>query len=1142
MMTIKQDIALCFMLSGISLWLSVVTSKSKLTVDGGLWNTQSRWTIGEKLYLSLLNFSRSRLLLRKIARFSAYGVSIIASFAIIQYLFTPTQNIDLPWDNSFQASSTIKLISVLNFTATGIALELLSRRNLSKKNQNQNSWYLQILALLATIVSFLVLVSYAYQVKRFDGMVAYACMALGTAVGFVVLCAGILSAPADLRIMRLITQNTDKSSLIRRLLVLTTVIPVGTGWLILKGYYTSRYEAEFVIPLLIVMIVLIFTLLIWQCATHIQKIIHQRDQPEGEAQSKQENEAKLKTLVGANIMGILFSDSNGAIEQANTEFLRIIGYKHSDIIAGTINWQKLTPPEYLHLDRQRLIEARDKGLCTPYEKEFIRKDGTHIPVLINHVRQGTSQNKFVTFVFDLSEKKKAQVTLRDRKKWLEDLLNLIPIPLLVIEPKTAKIIFANQGAEKFARNDFFNLNLNSKKTSEYYFTDTFGNSITPEKTPGFQIVSGKKLDGLEINWHTPEDTQSLMIYADNFPPIEGHDSTVVVFIQDITEFKQTEKALSLDEQKLKVLTETSSNLLFKQEPKEFINRLFFKLTQFIDLDAYLYYVVDDKSQVLHLLSHSGISTEIAQKIDNLPMDRGIYANVATQRETIVLDCLQTSTETQAEELREIGLNSGYIYPLIIQNKLLGILVLSSHSCSNFQPDELVMMQTVCDQITVAMERLQLINSHQQQIEQLKATNRFKDDFLAVLSHELRSPLNAILGWTQLLRSRQHLDPNKKAQALEIIERNAKTQTQLVEDLLDVSRALRGKLCLRVEDCNLVAIIQRVVQTLSVAAQAKKIQVQTVLKDDIRKIPGDSDRLEQIIWNLLSNAIKFTPQGGKVTIKLSQITAPESLVMGQKNAQSYQEEELPITEYIQIQVIDTGIGISPERLPYIFELFYQGDISISRSYGGLGLGLAIVRHLVELHGGIIDVESRSNTSGTIFSVKLPLLPRKKDRVNEKNKYITDKSLAFSHSKSSFVSSSLKELKILVVDSESESRELIYTILRKSQAIVRTVDSVSEAVEILSHWQADVLVSDIRMVDGDGFTLLQKLRDRKLAGNDFPKGGVVSNIPAAALTMSCKTEDRIHALEEGYQLHLPKPVDPTELTTVVATLAQRVKNKS
>lgn len=1143
MMTIKQDIALCFMLS-ILLLLSVVTSKSKLTVDGCLWETPTRQTIDGKIYLSLLKVSCSRLLLRKIARFSAHGVLTIALFSIVQYLFNPTQSIDLPWtwDKSFQTSSTMGLTSALKFTLVGIVLELLSRKNRSKKNQNQNYWYLQILALLATIVSFLVLVSYTYQVNRLNGRVVYASMVLVTVVGFAVFCAGILSARADLGIIRLITQNTDESSLIRRLLVLTTVTLVGAGWLILQGYHAKMYEAESAISLVIATIIFVFTLLIWQYAIQIERIIHQYDRLKGEVQSEQENEAKLKTLVGANIMGILFSDSNGAIEQANTEFLRIIGYKHSDIIAGTINWQKLTPPEYLNLDRQRLNEAREKGVCTPYEKEFIRKDGAYIPVLINHVRQGTSKNKFVTFVFDLSEKKKAQATLKHRQKWLEYLLKLMPIPLLLIEPKTAKIIFANQAAEKFVIHGFLNFHLNSKNTSEYYFTDIFGNSIPPEETPGFQIVSGKKLDGLEVNWHTPKDIQSLMIYADTLPAIDGHNSTGVVFIQDITKFKQTEKALSLDDQKLKFLAETSSNLLFKQEPKEFINQLFFKLTELIDLDAYFYYAVDDKSQILHLLSHSGISTEIAEEIDNLPIDRGIYGTVAKQRGIIVLDCVQTGTEIETEQLRQIGIKSGYIYPLIIQNKLLGILVLSSYSSSNFQPDELVMMQTVCDQITVAMERLQLINCHQQQIEQLKATNRFKDDFLAVLSHELRSPLNAILGWTQLLRSRQHLDPNKKAQALEIIERNAKTQTQLVEDLLDVSRALRGKLCLRVEDCNLVTIIQRVVQTLSVAAQAKKIQVKTILEDNIRTIPGDSDRLEQIIWNLLSNAIKFTPQGGKVTIELSQITVSESLVIGQKDVLSFQEEELPVTEYIQIQVIDTGIGISPERLPHIFELFYQGDISISRSYGGLGLGLAIVRHLVELHGGVINVENRSDIKGTIFSVELPLLPRKKDQVNEQDTCISDRSLAVPYCNSSFVSSYLKELKVLVVDSESENRELIYTILRKYQAIVRTVDSVSEAMQLLRHWRAEVLVSDIRIIDGDGLTLLQKLRDRKLVDNNFPEANVVSDIPAAALTMSCKAEDRIRALEEGYQLHLPKPVDPTELATVIATLAKRAKNNN
>ena len=1131
MVTIKQDIALCFILSGISLWLSVVAYKNKLAGEGRSWKMQKRRILEEKPDLFFPNISQSQPLLRILARISACGVLTIALFSIIQYLFNLHSAIDLPWWKSIPVGESMELSSALNFTLIGIALQLLSRRNLSRINQHQNFRYVQILASLATLISFLVLVSYAYQVKRLDGIVTYASMALGTAVGFAVLCAGILLARADLGIMRLVTQNTDESSLIRRLLLLTIVIPVGTGWLVLQGYQTNKYGVEFAVSLFVVAVVVIFTILIWQSAAQIEQIIRQRER---------ENEAKLKTLVGANIMGILFSDSNGAIEQANTEFLRLVGYRRSDIIAGTVNWQKLTPSEYLHLDRERLLEAREKGVCTPYEKEFIHKDGTRIPVLINHVRQGKSRDKFVTFVLNLSEKKQAQAALKHRQQWLENLLNVMPIPLLLIEPKTARVIFANQEGQKFASAGLLNYNSNFTAPSDYYFTDIFGSPIPPEKTPGFKIAHGKKLDGFEINWHTPDGIQSLIVYADNLPGMEGYGSTGVVIVQDITKFKQIEKALSLDDKKLQVLSEAASNLLSNQEPREFINKLFRQLTQAIDLDAYFYYIVDESSQSLGLSSYNGISEEIAGKIDNLPIDRGIYGIVAAERRTIILDSLQQSTEPQTEQLRSIGINACCCYPLIVQDKLLGILVLSSYSCSNFKRDELVMMKTVCDQIAIAIERVQLINSRQHQIEQLQATNRFKDDFLAVLSHELRSPLNAILGWTQLLRSRSHLDPNKKAQALEIIERNAKTQTQLVEDLLDISRALRGKLRLQVGNCDLVTIIQKTIETLSLAAQAKKIQIQTILQNNVRTIVGDSDRLEQIIWNLLSNAIKFTPQGGRVTIKLSQITACESLVMGQSNLQISPDCKLPITNYVQIQVIDTGIGISRERLPHIFERFYQGDISITRSYGGVGLGLAIVRHLVELHGGIVDVESPGNCQGTTFSVKLPLLMGKKEQANKPNKSFAEKSLAASCSTSSSISSSLTGVKVLILDSEVDSREFISTTLQKYQAIVKAVASVPEALQTLNQWQPDVLVSDIRMVGKDGCTIMSKLRDRKSASNNFYETWGFPNIPAAALTMSCKTEDRIRAIEEGYQLHLPKPVEPAELVTVVAALARRTNN--
>jgi signal transduction histidine kinase len=268
------------------------------------------------------------------------------------------------------------------------------------------------------------------------------------------------------------------------------------------------------------------------------------------------------------------------------------------------------------------------------------------------------------------------------------------------------------------------------------------------------------------------------------------------------------------------------------------------------------------------------------------------------------------------------------------------------------------MQAVCDQIAIAMERASLISSLQQQTLQLTEANRMKDEFLAILSHELRSPLNAILGWAQMLRSSRKLTEIQTAKALETIERNARIQTQLIEDLLNISRMIKGKLRLNVRSCDLVAIIESVLDSLRLAADAKEIHIETSIDRNTELILGDSGRLQQIIWNLLSNAIKFTPQGGRVQVDLQRINS-----------------------YVEITVSDTGIGIKPEFMPHIFDCFRQADSSSTRSHGGLGLGLSIVRHLVELHGGTIYVESAGEGKGAKFTLMLPLINVKLGQTNK-----------------------------------------------------------------------------------------------------------------------------------------------------------------
>ncbi|MEG4072242.1 ATP-binding protein [Microcoleus sp. Pol14C2] len=385
----------------------------------------------------------------------------------------------------------------------------------------------------------------------------------------------------------------------------------------------------------------------------------------------------------------------------------------------------------------------------------------------------------------------------------------------------------------------------------------------------------------------------------------------------------------------------------------------------------------------------------------------------------------------------------------------------------------------------------------------EAANRAKDEFLSILSHELRTPLNAILGWSTMLRQK-NLSEDKVARALETIERNAKSQAQLIEDILDVSRIITGKLRLRVRPVNLVPVIESAIESVQLAAEAKSIRLQSVLDSEAGPLLGDADRLQQVVWNLLSNAVKFTPKDGRVQILLQRVNS-----------------------HVEITVSDTGAGISSDFLPLVFDRFSQHDSTTTRSYGGLGLGLAIVRQLVELHGGTVTVVSPGIGQGTTFTVKLPVMiihlpPTAPEPLNS----LVEANGRFQ------TSPTLEGLQILVVEDEADALELLSTILGKYGAEVMAVASVKEALTIIetaTDRKPDVLVSDIGMPDEDGYSLIRKLRQL-----EAQRGG---RLPAIALTAYARNDDRQQALLAGFQMHLTKPVDAAELVAVVASLTGR-----
>ncbi|WNZ26914.1 response regulator [Leptolyngbya sp. NK1-12] len=412
----------------------------------------------------------------------------------------------------------------------------------------------------------------------------------------------------------------------------------------------------------------------------------------------------------------------------------------------------------------------------------------------------------------------------------------------------------------------------------------------------------------------------------------------------------------------------------------------------------------------------------------------------------------------------------------------------------------IVVQEITEQKQAELERERLLASEQMARAAAEAANRTKDEFLSVLSHELRTPLNAILGWAQMLRSKPQLDAAIVQRALETIERNARGQANLINDLLDISRIITGKLRLNVCPVELITVIEAAIDTVRPAADAKGIQIRAILDPEAGPVSGDVDRLQQVVWNLLSNAVKFTPRGGWVQVRLERV-----------NSQ------------VEIVVSDSGLGINPDFLPFVFDRFQQADSKTTRSHGGLGLGLAIVRHLVELHGGSVSVYSAGLGQGAIFTVQLPLMVAQPLKEGERVHPRADADALRSDLPQ------LYGLHILVVDDEVDARELIRMILHQCGAEVSVAASASEAIALLDRLQPDLLISDIGMPNEDGYTLIRQLRA------EFDS----KRLPAVALSAYARVEDRTRALAAGFQLHLAKPVNLPELTAAVASLTGRTE---
>lgn len=557
------------------------------------------------------------------------------------------------------------------------------------------------------------------------------------------------------------------------------------------------------------------------------------------------------------------------------------------------------------------------------------------------------------------------------------------------------------------------------------------------------------------------------------------DSGLSAYIQDVSDRKQSEAALKASQEKLRMLAE--SNLIG---------------ILFGDVDGG---VSDANDEFLRMVGYT-----------REQLERGELRWIdITPPEYLPLD------EIGIAEAKAEGVCSPYEKEYIRPDGSR-IPVLMGYILLGEKWQELVAF--ILD-LTVRKELEQELHDR---AEELARANRIKDEFLGTLSHELRTPLNAMLGWAQLLRYRK-FDEKTTVKALETIDRNTRSLGTLIEDLLDVSQIMTGQLSLNLRWVDLISTVEGAIDTLAPAIGAKNIEIVTDFDQTAGRMFGDSGRLQQVAWNLLSNAIKFTPDGGQVRVALRKVQ--RTSIPGQS---ACCHNLSPPS--VEIEVSDTGQGIPQEFLPHVFERFSQADSSATRSYNGLGLGLALVRHFVELHGGTVQVESAGEGQGASFFVRLPIKQREGDggcSVAGAGEFVVRETPGKSPINESFVSSNLSGVRVLVVDGDRDSLDFVRTVLEDCGAEVETAVSEIEALEAIPRLNLNVLAIDLGIQTADGESLLSHLRQR--IGD--------REIPAVAFTTYGRVQERVRALRQGFQIHLPKPLDPAELVAVVASLVAR-----
>ena len=912
----------------------------------------------------------------------------------------------------------------------------------------------QGLTLIGGLWAMLAVVGYAYQAEQLYAIAQYTGIALHTAVSLLVFSLGILAARIDEGWLAIVGDSSAAGRMARRLMAVGVIAPFILGWLSIAGQRAGLFGVGLGTSLLVMAVIAIFLLSVWAAADRLKDAEEQHLALAAVAKHGEETLSRQAALIDLSHEPIFVWELDGVILDWNQGSEGLYGFTKTEAL-GRVSHDLLKTAFPTSLEKHLEILRRDSYWFG--ELVHVTKDGRTVVVESwQQLIKSNGQSLVLETNRDMTARRQAEELLRQQRELLQVTLSSIGDAVIATDVQ-GRITFLNSMAQSITGWG------NEAVGEPVHEVFRIMNEQTHEvvENPALKAMSAGVIIGLANHTVLVSKDGNEIPIDDSGAPIRDVDGKVrgaVLIFRDVTERRKSDRAQGL----LAEIVQSSDDAIVSKSLDGIIrswNEGAEKLFGY------------SENEVL------GQSITIIVPPERLGEEQSI---LETLRRGDRIEHFETIRLTKDGRRVPISLT---VSP--VKNRAGEIIGASK------------IARDISQQKVIEQERERLLVREQQLRTEAQAASKLKDEFLATVSHELRTPLNAILGWGTMLRQRE-VSPDVLKSGIASIERNARFQAQLIEDLLDVSRIISGKMQLDIKPIEITPIIKSVIESLRPAAEAKQIRLEMTIDPLADRLRADESRLQQIIWNLLSNSVKFTDKGGLIEIGIRRNESATEIV-----------------------VTDNGQGISEGFLPFVFDRFQQADSSITRKHGGLGLGLAISRHLVELHGGTIEASSPGEGRGSTFKVRLPLAAV--GFRDSSLKSTPEQRESLSTVAAGAETPNLSQLKVLAIDDAADARQLVRAVLEQFGANVLTASSVKEGLQVLAAWKPDVIVCDIGMPAEDGYTFISEVR--KLNAD---QGGTT---PAIALTGYVRVEDRMRALAAGYQMFVPKPVEATELASLI-----------